>query len=121
MLNLTGLPALDLAIGLAFIYFLLSTLAATVQEFIAAIFGLRARTLEQGLRSMLEAPGAGWTYVDKFYDHPLIKSLYRTPPDLERPAENKQEPNELGRNAHVAKRNTLQRAAAFFERTTGPS
>jgi hypothetical protein len=53
VLNLTGLPALDLAIGLAFIYFLLSTVAATVQEFIAAIFGLRARTLEQGLRSML--------------------------------------------------------------------
>ena len=79
MLNLTGVPALDLAIGLALIYFLISTLAATVQEFIAAIFGLRARTLEQGLRSMLEDPEEGWTYVDKFYDHPLIKSLYRTP------------------------------------------
>ena len=56
MLDLTGLPALDLAIGLAFIFFLLSTLAATIQELIAAIFGLRARTLEQGLRSMLEDP-----------------------------------------------------------------
>ena len=30
MLDLTGLPALDLAIGLAFILFLLSTLAATI-------------------------------------------------------------------------------------------
>ena len=39
MLDLTGLPALDLAIGLAFIFFLLSTLAATIQEFIAAISG----------------------------------------------------------------------------------
>jgi hypothetical protein len=80
MLNLTGLPALDLAIGLAFIFFLLSTLAATIQEFVAAILGLRARTLEQGLRSLLEDPERGWAYVDKFYDHPLIKSLYRTPP-----------------------------------------
>ena len=58
MLDLTGLPALDLAIGLAFIFFLLSTLAATIQEFIAAILGLRARTLEQGLRSLLEDPEA---------------------------------------------------------------
>jgi hypothetical protein len=78
--DLTGLPALDLAIGLAFIFFLLSTLALTIQEFIAAILGLRARTLEQGLRSLLEDPAAGWTYVDKFYDHELIQSLYRTPP-----------------------------------------
>jgi hypothetical protein len=80
MLDLTGLPALDLAIGLAFIFFLLATLAATIQEFVAAIFGLRARTLEQGLRSMLEDPKKGWKYVDAFYAHPLVKSLYRTPP-----------------------------------------
>src|SRR5689334_16872655 len=80
MLDVTGLPALDLAIGLAFIFFLLSTLAATIQEFIAAILGLRARTLEQGLRSLLEDPEKGWHYVDRFYDHPLINSLARTPP-----------------------------------------
>src|SRR6476660_1976058 len=80
MFDLTGLPALDLAIGLAFIFFLLSTLAATIQEFIAAILGLRARTLEQGLRSLLEDPERGWVYVDRFYDHALIRSLYRTPP-----------------------------------------
>jgi hypothetical protein len=121
VLNLTGLPALDLAIGLALIYFLLSTLAATVQELIAAIFGLRARTLEQGLRSMLEDPAVGWTYVDKFYDHPLIKSLYRTPSVLTSAAKETQQPTELGRNAGVAKRSALQRAAAFFRRTKGPS
>src|SRR3954453_24154223 len=80
MLDLTGLPALDLVIGLAFIFFLLATLAATIQEFIAGIFGLRARTLEAGLRSMLEDPNVGWAYVDQFYNHPLVKSLYRTAP-----------------------------------------
>ena len=139
MLDLTGVPALDLAIGLALIYFLLSTLAATVQEFIAAIFGLRARTLEQGLRSMLEDPDVGWTYVDKFYDHPLIESLYRTPSVMkaavqrqqgqtaadnqqeQKPADSQQEPNNIGRNADVARRNALQRAVGFFKRTKGPS
>jgi hypothetical protein len=79
MLDLTGLPALDLAIGLAFIFFLLATLATAIQEFIAAILGLRARTLEQGLRSMLEDPDEGWTLVDQFYEHELVRSLYRTP------------------------------------------
>jgi hypothetical protein len=78
MLDLTGFPALDLAIGLSFVFFLLAILASTLQEFIAAIFGLRARTLEQGLRSLLEDPKRGWQYVSEFYDHELIRSLYRT-------------------------------------------
>ena len=79
MLDLTGMPAFDLAIGLSFIFFLLALLATTIQEFIAAILGLRARTLEQGLRSLLEDPKVGWRHVDKFYEHELIKTLYRTP------------------------------------------
>jgi hypothetical protein len=128
MLDLTGLPALDLAIGLAFIFFLLSTLAATIQEFIAAILGLRARTLEQGLRSLLEDPERGWAYVDEFYDHALIKSLYRTPPPavLRDPtateADQKGAPDAgLGKNAHTQRRGSFKRALAFFKRTKGPS
>jgi len=116
VLDLTGLPALDLAIGLAFIFFLLSTLAATIQEFIAAVLGLRARTLEQGLRSMLEDPERGWEFVDKVYDHHLIRSLYRTPPLAEPPASKVK-----GRNADVATRGRVARAAAFFKPTKGPS
>lgn len=116
MLDLTGLPALDLAIGLAFIFFLLSTLAATIQEFIAAILGLRARTLEQGLRSMLEDPERGWEFVDKIYDHHLIRSLYRTPPLAAPPAS-----EDKGRNAEVATHGPVASAAGFFKRTKGPS
>jgi hypothetical protein len=124
MLNLTGLPALDVAIGLAFIFFLLATLALTIQEFIAAIFGLRARTLEQGLRSMLEDPTHGWKYVDRFYDHALITSLYRTPPP---PVVKATKPGTdaaaapLGRNAYTKPPRAFSRASAFFKRTSGPS
>ena len=139
MLDLTGLPALDLAIGLAFIFFLLATLAATIQEFVAAILGLRARTLEQGLRSLLEHPEKGWKYVDDFYKHDLIKSLYRTPPPpVMRKADGalaawskralrffKRKENaadqETGKNTHVASRGWIRRALAFFKRTPGPS
>ena len=128
MLDLTGLPALDLAIGLAFIFFLLSTLAATIQEFIAAILGLRARTLEQGLRSLLEDPERGWAYVDEFYDHALIKSLYRTPPPAvlrdPKATEADQEgatEGGVGNNADTQRRGSVKRALAFFKRTDGPS
>src|SRR3954447_2064782 len=101
MLDLTGSPALDLAIGLAFIFFLLATLASAIHELIASALGLRARTLEQGLRSMLEDPSKGWNLVDDFYDHELIRSLYRTrapkdrtqpPKDLSQQSETPAEP-----------------------------
>ncbi|MEA2223017.1 MAG: hypothetical protein QOH83_1393 [Solirubrobacteraceae bacterium] len=125
MLDLTGLPALDVAIGLAFIFFLLATLALTIQEFIAAILGLRARTLEQGLRSMLEDPKDGWKYVDRFYDHALITSLYRTPPP-DVVVKNTKRRRDVGatpagRNARTQSRGALARAWAFFKRTRGPS
>jgi hypothetical protein len=131
MLDLTGLPALDLAIGLAFIFFLLATLALTIQEFIAAFFGLRARTLEQGLRSMLEDDEQGWKYVDEFYAHPLIRSLYRTPPPAaftskasaakaDKGAVNAPA-HPLGKNSGTQSRGVFARALAFFERTKGPS
>jgi len=73
---LTGLPVLDLAIGLAFIFFLLAVLTSALQELIAAFFGLRARTLEEGLRSMLGCE-SDRTVVASFYKHPLIDTLYR--------------------------------------------
>src|SRR4051794_3986030 len=101
MPNLTGLPALDVAIGLSFIFLLLSLLASAVQELLANLFALRAKTLETGLRKMLAdpapAPGAGSVGVlavkDKtgnviqpdgderdllfaVYTHPLIRTLY---------------------------------------------
>lgn len=128
MLDLTGFPALDLAIGLAFVFFLLSTLAATLQEFLAAALGLRARTLEQGLRSLLEDSEKGWRYVDKFYDHGLIRSLYRTDPPAVLKSKQPAAPDAatkgatgLGRNAGKAARGRLRRALGFFERTAGPS
>jgi hypothetical protein len=53
----TGNTALDVAIGLAFVYVLFSVLCAAVQEFIAGIFDMRASTLERGLRNLLDDPG----------------------------------------------------------------
>lgn len=57
----TGNTALDVAIGLAFIFLLFSVLCAAAQEFIAGIFDMRAATLERGLRNLLDDPGAAGT------------------------------------------------------------
>ena len=70
---LTGISALDLAIGLAIIFLLLSLLASTIQELVAAFFGLRARPLQEGLRNMLAADES---VVAAFY---WSSRVFRTP------------------------------------------
>ena len=45
MTNLTGIPALDVALGLSFIYFVLSLLASAVQEWIAAVLAAEVRSV----------------------------------------------------------------------------
>lgn len=58
MPDLSGLPALDLAIGLSFIFLLLSLLAVAIQELVASVLALRASTLEKAIHHML-APESG--------------------------------------------------------------
>ena len=53
MPDLTGFPAIDVAIGLAFLFFLLSTIAASINEGIAGILGKRAKNLEQAVARLL--------------------------------------------------------------------
>lgn len=53
MPDVSGLPALDVAIGLAFLFFLLSTACSAVNEAIANVLGWRAKTLEDALHKLL--------------------------------------------------------------------
>ena len=71
---LTEFPALDVAIGLAFMYFLLSIVCSSVQEVIASVIKLRARNLEAGIRSLI----ADETKADAFYENWRIEAL-KTP------------------------------------------
>jgi hypothetical protein len=80
--DLTGLPALDVAIGLSLLYLLLSLFLSAVQEVIAGVLQWRAKTLEEGIRNMLagtvdNAPGDGVNAKRALYEHPLIAALYR--------------------------------------------
>jgi hypothetical protein len=53
VLALTSYPALDVLIGLAFFYFLLSIISSSINEGLATVFALRAHTLETWIRELL--------------------------------------------------------------------
>ena len=69
-----GSYILDVAIGLVFVYMLLSLLCSTINEqVITRILSLRAKTLETGIKNMLNDPKRELTM--KIYENPLIKGL----------------------------------------------
>lgn len=62
---------LDVAIGISFVFMLLSVIASAVTEAISAVFSLRAVTLRQGIERLLNDR----TLTNKLYAHPLIDGL----------------------------------------------
>lgn len=69
---------LDVAIGLLFIYLLLSILCTTVNEWIAGIMRARSNTLRQGIRGLLDGqPNGTMQFLDSFYLHPVISGMMR--------------------------------------------
>lgn len=76
-----GSVVLDVAIGMAFVYLLLSLIASVVQELLASFMQLRAANLERGLRSLFsgDSLGAEMDLVNCIYDHGLVRGLYSDP------------------------------------------
>ena len=71
-----GSPILDVAIGMAFIYLLLSLIASAVQELLSSLVETRSANLYNGVRSLL----SGDTRLVKLlYSHGLIAGLYKNP------------------------------------------
>jgi len=85
-------PLLDVAIGLVFIYLLLSLICSSVNEGLESFLRNRAIDLEAGIRRLLgDKPGTWWasfspgvnsiaapTITREFYRHPLIRNLFGT-------------------------------------------
>jgi hypothetical protein len=67
-----GLPILEVAVGLSFVYLLLALICTAVNETIAGITGRRADFLEKGIDSLL---GDDCDLKQKVFAHPLIASL----------------------------------------------
>src|SRR5262252_305253 len=64
-------PTLDVAIGLALIFLLLSLLVSAVCEMLAGFFKWRAANLWEGIEQLLQSKEAR----DALYNHPLIRGL----------------------------------------------
>jgi hypothetical protein len=97
MSGISALGALDVAIGLAVLFFLLATVCSAVQEGIANILGWRAKTLEDAIRNLLgdeqlragvgeivrgrlpSSPGEDKDTTETLFDHWRIKALVRQP------------------------------------------
>jgi len=69
-----GLHVLDIALGLIFVYLLLSIICTTVNEMIAGWLRLRAKNLAEGIENLLRDEKIKDLKAE-FYSHPLIKSL----------------------------------------------
>jgi hypothetical protein len=70
-----GSVSLEVAIGLIFIFILVSIICSTIREGIEALLKTRAAYLEHGIRELLQdAEGKG--IARSIYEHPLISGLY---------------------------------------------
>jgi hypothetical protein len=72
---MTGSVALDVVIGLVFIYTLYSLLTTTITEIIATEIRLRPKFLVKGIRRMLDDDSGTSIFSEAFFRQPLIKYL----------------------------------------------
>lgn len=75
-----GSQVIEVGIGLAFVYLLLSMLCSVISEWIAGRFALRAQNLEEGMRSLFTDGklADGTALSDAIYKHGLVQSLFRS-------------------------------------------
>lgn len=81
-----GSEILEVAVGLIFIYLLLSLICSAVNEIIETFLKRRAANLEKGIRELLQDPD-GKGLAGKLYTHPLIFGLFQGDYDPERSKE----------------------------------
>ena len=78
---MSNFPALEVVIGLCFVYFVLSLICSAVTESIASLRGWRAAKLELGIKNLLSGSDTvtkeGEALAKQVYDHPLVQALIR--------------------------------------------
>ena len=78
---LFGSTALEVAIGMIFVYLLLSLLCSAISEYIESLFNFRAKDLRKGIELLLNdtvRTGESTDLASRLYEHGLIRPLYRS-------------------------------------------
>ncbi len=73
-----GSETLDVAIGLIFLFLLVSLICSSIKEALETVMKYRARDLHRGIQELLGGPGDN-ALVAAFYRHPLVSALYVGP------------------------------------------
>lgn len=68
---------LDVAIGMIFIYLLLSLIVSTITELIEVWLKTRSSNLERGIRELLQDSANTTKITEQIYNHPLVLNLYK--------------------------------------------
>jgi hypothetical protein len=71
-----GSSILEVAIGMVFVYLLMSLICSAANEIIESFLKNRATDLERGLREMFNQEGGGHL-AQVFYNHPMINGLFQ--------------------------------------------
>jgi hypothetical protein len=74
------LAALDVAIGLVFLYFILSLICSAINEFLASMLHWRATMLREGVENLCSGTddrAKGEALAKQVYEHPLVQGLVR--------------------------------------------
>ena len=81
-----GSAVLEVAIGLALVYLVLSLICTTITESVAGVFNLRSKTLREAITNLLGG-GRDPDIAGKFFAHPLIHGMSKSgkPPSYIRP------------------------------------
>lgn len=71
--------ALDVAIGLIFVYLVLSLICSALNETISSVFSWRAKFLREGIANLLDPDDRanGEKLMKQLYGHPLVNALIR--------------------------------------------
>ncbi len=72
-----GSTILDIIIGMVFVFLLLSLVCSAVNELIEAVLRNRAKDLERGINELIGDPTAAPQFLNQFYNHGLINSLFK--------------------------------------------
>jgi len=76
---MSGYAPLDVAIGLVFVYTVLSLACSALNETISSVFAWRAHFLREGIANLLSPSNQadGLAIVGQVYGHPLVNALIR--------------------------------------------
>jgi hypothetical protein len=75
---LLGSTVLEVAVGLFFVYLLLSLLCSAITEYVEAKFNNRAKYLQRGIALLLnDTDGRGADLAKQLYEHGLVRPFYR--------------------------------------------